>query len=291
MKVLVTGGMGFIGSHLTDRLIQGKHQVVVFDEKQGQDINDFSQLKRVFDQHNFDVVAHLAAKAGVRQSFAQPQLYFQTNVGGTLNLLECLKQSPQIRLVFTSSSSVYGNNAAVPFKETETNLVPVSPYAASKLAAELACRIYAEQYGIKTTILRLFTVYGPRNRPDMAAFTFTRDIMAGRPIKLFGQETERDFTYVDDIVAGIVKAIKKPFGLATINLGNSAPIPIRRFISLIEAVAGKKAKIETTGLPAGDVVRTWADVTQAKQLLGWQPQMSIATGVAKLVNWFKLTQT
>ena len=288
MKILVTGGAGFIGSHLVDRLIKEGHKPMVFDKKQGKDINNSGQLSRAVRKNKFDGVVHLAAEAGVRRSFEQPQLYFQTNVNGTLNLLECLRQSPKTGFVLASSSSVYGNSASVPFKETETNLAPVSPYAVSKLTTEQISKIYADNYGLQTTILRLFTVYGPRNRQDMAAFTFTRDIIGGKPIKLFGQETMRDFTYIDDIVEGIIRAIERPFKFEIINLGNAKPLPVRELIRLIGQAADKKPKVIVSSLPAGDVNKTWADINKAKRLLGWQPTIDIKTGIEKLVEWYKL---
>lgn len=292
MRILVTGGRGFIGSHLVDRLTADGHEVVVVDikAKQPVDITDFSQLKRVFAKNNFDVVAHLAAQAGVRRSFEEPELYERTNVVGTINVLECVRQSPRTRLIFTSSSSVYGNSKMIPFREDDPVLNPLSIYAATKRAAELACQVYAKNYGIKTTILRLFTVYGPNNRRDMAAFTFTRDIMAGKPIHLFGQATARDFTYVDDIVNGIVKAIDRPVDCEIINLGNSMSVPVVKLIKTIELATGKKTKIEVNQLSAGDAKITWANITKAKKLLRWEPKTNLKQGVEKLVNWFKLTQ-
>ena len=288
MKVLVTGGAGFIGAHLVERLLVNGYRVEIFDKKQDQDINNWLQLSRVVGKNKFDVIIHLAAEAGVRRSFKQPQLYFKTNVGGTLNILECLRLSPKTRLILASSSSVYGNNAVVPFRETETNLVPISPYATSKRSAELAVQIYAQHYGIKITILRFFTVYGPRNRQDMAAFTFTRDISLGKPIKLFGKNTSRDFTYIDDIVAGIIQAVEKPLDFEIINLGNSQPVRVTKFIKTIETALGKKARVGGEKLPKGDVDQTYADISKAKKLLGWQPKTDLKAGVEKLVEWFRL---
>lgn len=290
MKILVTGGGGFIGSHLVGRLRQENYQVVIFDKKTGQDVNDFKQLKQVFSDNKFDVVVHLAAEAGVRRSFTEPELYERTNVLGTINLLECLRQASKTNLIFTSSSSVYGNSVRIPFREDDPVLEPLSVYAATKRAAELACQVYAQHYGIKTTILRLFTVYGPNNRRDMVAFTFTKDIISGKPIKLFGKETSRDFTYVGDIVEGIVRTINRPMAYEIINLGNSAPVTVQQLIKEIEAITGKRAKVGLGRLPAADPQKTWADITKAKKLLGWQPKINLKQGVANLVNWFKLTQ-
>lgn len=288
----MTGGAGFIGSHLVKQLQQDDHDVVVMDikDKHPVDITDFKQLKRVFSDNKFDVAVHLAAQAGVRRSFAEPELYERTNVLGTINLLECLREAPKTRLIFTSSSSVYGNSQQIPFREDDPVLNSLSIYAATKRAAELACQVYARHYGIKTTVLRLFTVYGPNNRQDMAAFTFTRDILAGRRIKLFGKETARDFTYVEDIVEGIIRAIKRPFKFEIINLGNSAPVTVRRLIQEIEAASGREARVKMDKLPAVDPKKTWADITKAKRFLGWQPKINLKQGIANLVNWFKLTQ-
>lgn len=292
MKILVTGGRGFIGSYLVKRLEQDGHEVVVVDikDKHPVDITDFNQLKRAFKEHKFEAVVHLAAQAGVRRSFEEPELYERTNVLGTINLLECLREVPKTRLILASSSSVYGNSQQIPFREDDPALSPLSIYAATKRAAELACQVYARNYGIKTTVLRLFTVYGPNNRRDMAAFTFTRDILAGKTISLFGKETSRDFTYVEDIVEGIVGAINKPFKFEIINLGNAAPVTVQQLIKEIEAATGKKAKVNLGRLPAADPQKTWADITRAKRFLGWQPKTNLKQGVANLVNWFKLTQ-
>ncbi len=291
MKILVTGGRGFIGSHLVDRLRQDKHRVMVFDKKQGKDINNFFQLKQAVEKNKFDVVIHLAAQTGVRRSFEEPELYQRTNILGTINLLECLRQSTGTMLVFTSSSSVYGNSKIIPFQEDDLELQPVSIYGATKRAAELACQAYARNYGIKTTILRLFTVYGPNNRRDMAAFTFTRDIMAGKPIRLFGEKTERDFTYVADIVEGIVRAIRRPVNYEVINLGNAAPVRVREFIKLIEKFTGKKAEIQIDKLPMGDAKKTWANIDKARKLLGWKPKTNLQQGVEKLVNWYMILRS
>ena len=292
MKILVTGGRGFIGSHLVKRLQQDDYDVVVVDirNKHPVDITDFNQLKWVFKKHKFEAVVHLAAQAGVRRSFEEPELYERTNVLGTINLLECLREAPKTRLILASSSSVYGNSQQIPFREDDPVLNPLSVYAATKRAAELACQVYAKNYGIKTTILRLFTVYGPRNRKNMAAFTFTRDILAGKTIKLFGKATARDFTYVGDIVEGIVRAINKPFKFEIINLGNAAPVTVKQLIKEIEIATDKKAKVSLGKLPAADPQKTWANITKAKKLLGWEPKTNLKQGVENLVNWFKLTQ-
>ena len=292
MKILVTGGRGFIGSHLVERLEQEKQNVVVADlkDKQPVDITQFEQLKRLFEKNKFAVVVHLAAQTGIRRSFAEPELYERANVLGTINVLECLRKSPETRLVFASSSSVYGDSKVIPFREDDPILAPLSVYAATKRAAELACQIYARHYGIRITILRLFTVYGPNNRRDMAAFTFTRDILDGKPIRLFGEDTRRDFTYVGDIVAGIRRAMEKSVNFEVINLGNSTPVSVRKFIGLIERYAAKKARIIKDKLQPGEAGVTYADITKAKRLLDWQPTTSLEQGVEKLVNWFKLTQ-
>lgn len=288
MKILVTGGRGFIGSHLVKRLEKDGHEVVVVDirDKHPVDITDFNQLRRVFRKHQFEMVVHLAAQTGVRLSFDEPELYERTNVLGTINVLEWVRESPKTRLILASSSSVYGNSQQIPFREDDPVPNPLSIYAATKRAAELACQVYARNYGVKTTVLRLFTVYGPNNRRDMAAFTFTRDILAGKTIKLFGAETARDFTYVQDIVEGIIRAIKRPFKFEIINLGNSMPVPVVKLIAAIEFATGKKAKIKLSQLPAGDAKITWADIGKAKSLLSWEPKTNLEEGVQKLIDWY-----
>ena len=287
----MTGGQGFIGTHLVKRLRKDKHQVTVVDRKQGQDITNFRQLKRVFKAGKFDTIVHLAAETGVRPSWQIPDKYIKTNVIGTHNLLKLAAEFNVKQLVFASSSSVYGKRSGNRgFAETDL-LSPISPYAATKVAGEALCQAYAQEQGMKTTVLRFFTVYGPRNRKDMAAFTFTRDILAGRQIKLFGENIKRDFTFIDDIVDGIVRAIKKPFDWEVINLGNSRPVKVTQLIREIERAAGKKAKVKLEALPAGDVPVTFANIDKAKKLLGWQPKTGLEEGVEKLVNWYMILRS
>lgn len=307
--ILVTGGAGFIGSNLVEKLLSHNAKVIVLDnfndyydpKIKEENIIDFknhknfklikggicntSDLKKCFKE-KIDVVVHLAAQAGVRPSIQNPQKYYQTNVIGTLQLLELLKKTPQTQLVFSSSSSVYGNTTQVPFVETNDTNQPVSPYAASKKAAEILCYSYAHLHQIKTTVLRLFTVYGPKGRPDMAPYLFTNAALTGKAINKFGSgETARDYTYVDDIVDGIIRAIKKPVYFEIINLGNSKPVTLNEFIATIEKTTNKKLKTIEKPQPPGDVNITYADIGKAKQILGWQPQTSLDTGLKKLTDW------
>lgn len=319
--ILLTGCAGFIGSHLLDRLLAQGHTVIGVD-----DFNDYysTSRKRKNIEHNLSnpnfhlikknicelkaenilptlnvqrstlmnnnfVVIHLAARAGVRASISQPLLYKKVNVGGTLSLLELAKKLRVKHFIFGGSSSVYGNNTPVPFQEDAPCDQPISPYAATKRGAELLCFSYHHLYKIPTTILRFFTVYGPRNRPDMAAFKFTDAIANGRPIDIYGKGTSRDYTYIDDITSGIMAALKfKNPRFNIINLGNSSPVSLGKFIKTIETVVGKKAILHPQTLPPGDVNATYADISRAKKLLNWQPKTSLQEGISKLWNWYKM---
>ena len=232
---------------------------------------------------------HLAARAGVRASINQPLLYEKVNVGGTLHLLELAKKLRVKKFIFGSSSSVYGNNTPAPFREDSPCDQPISPYAATKRGAELLCYTYHHLYKIPITILRFFTVYGPRNRPDMAAFKFTDSVAKGKKIEIYGSGTSRDYTFVDDIVNGIMASLnlsKPQFNV--INLGNSSPFPLREFIAAIESTVGKKAILRPKPLPAGDVNATYSDISRAKTLLGWQPKTDLQTGLRRLWEWYKI---
>ena len=288
MRILVTGGAGFIGTHLVEKLKKDQHEVMVVDRKLGQDITDLKSLRLIFKTNRFNSVVHLAAETGVRQSWQDADKYIKTNIVGTHNLWRLMGEFGVRQIIFASSSSVYGKRGGGR-GWLETDLpAPVSPYAATKVAGEALCQVYAKETGIKTTVLRFFTVYGPGNRQDMAAFTFTRDILAGVSINLFGKNTKRDLTFIDDIIDGIVRAIVLPFDYEVINLGNSQPVKIIQLIEEIEKTAGKKAKINRESLPAGDVPVTFANIDKAKRLLSWQPQTSLKIGVEKLVEWYKL---
>ena len=313
-NILVTGGAGFIGSHLVDKLLsEGDWNVTVVD-----DFNDFYEpaikranvarhsqhsnyrleeadirqragLERIFDESKFDCIVHLAARAGVRPSLAQPLLYSQTNIEGTLNLLELSRQHNIKQFVFGSSSSVYGINAKVPFSEDDPIRQPISPYAATKAAGELLCHTYTHLYGIRCVCLRFFTVYGPRQRPDLAIHKFARLISEGKSIPVFGDgTTRRDYTYVDDIIAGVRAAIDySGTEYEVINLGESRTVELRELISLLEKELGLPARVDRQPLQPGDVPQTFADITKARQILGYDPQTQIETGIKRFVEWFR----
>jgi UDP-glucuronate 4-epimerase len=313
--ILVTGGAGFIGSHLVDQLLQrGDVRVVALDSfsdfydpdiKRANirahltnahyqlveaDVRDFAQLQAVFAATPFEAIVHLAAGVGVRPSLEQPFAYEQTNITGTLNLLELARQFGVKRFVFGSSSSVYGDNPHAPFRE-ESLPQPISPYAATKAAGEMLAYTYSHLYHLQTVCLRFFTVYGPRQRPDLAIHKFARLMTSGQPIPVFGDgTTERDYTYVADIVKGILAALayeQTPFEI--INLGCSQTVPLHRVIALLEDALGVTANIERLPLHAGDLALTHADVSKAQRLLNYVPTTSIETGIQKFVAWFKTT--
>ena len=311
--ILITGGAGFIGSHLVDRLIDRGDIVVVVDNlnrfyspKQKRaniahnlkgdtfyfhkaDIRDRRRLQDIFSRYRFDCVVHLAAMAGVRPSIEKPLLYADVNVLGTLNILEQIRHYSVRQLVFASSSSVYGERSG-PFRETDSTDEQISPYGATKKAGELLCRTYAHLYGIRTTILRLFTVFGPRNRPDMACFRFMDALVKGRPIMRFGKgETGRDYTYIDDIVEGLMAAVKKSFDFEIINLGNSSPVTINTLIHTLETVTRKQAKINALPQQPGDVNFTHADVSKAKRILGYSPKVRLHEGLKRFYSWYTNT--
>ena len=234
------------------------------------------------------MVIHLAAKAGVRPSIADPAAYYQTNVQGTLNLLELCKEFKIDKFIFTSSSSVYGNNRKVPFSESDFVDFPISPYAAAKKAAELLCHTFHHLYRINIFVLRLFTVYGPRQRPDLAIHQFIRQIHENKPISMFGDgSTARDYTYIDDIIDGIMSSIDKVNGFEIINLGESRPVSLSRLVGTIERISANKVKKQCTSLPPGDVLRTHADIRKARELLGYKPQTSLREGIEKFMIWFE----
>ncbi len=313
-NILITGGAGFIGSHLVDRLLQeGGWQVTVVDDfndfydpaikrentraHEGNpgyrlfkaDIRDKSALEDLFRQSAFQVIVHLAARAGVRPSLQQPLLYSETNVEGTLNLLELTRQHGIKQFVFGSSSSVYGINAKVPFSEDDPIRQPISPYAATKAAGELICHTYSHLYGIRCICLRFFTVYGPRQRPDLAIHKFARLMSEGKAIPVFGDgSTRRDYTYVDDTIAGVHAAIAySESEYEVINLGESRTVELRELISLLEQELGVEAKIDWQPLQPGDVPQTYADITRARRLLSYNPQTQIEAGIRKFVEWFR----
>jgi UDP-glucuronate 4-epimerase len=316
-NILVTGGAGFIGSHLVDQLLsEGEWQVSVIDDFNDfydpaikrtnvsrnnenpnyqlfeADIRDQTALKLVFEANPFDCIVHLAARAGVRPSLEQPELYAETNINGTLNLLQLAREHGITQFVFGSSSSVYGINAKVPFSEDDPVRQPISPYAATKGAGELLCHTYAHLYGLRCVCLRFFTVYGPRQRPDLAIHKFARLISEGKPIPVFGDgTTRRDYTFVDDVIQGVRTAIDysgdfDKSGYEVINLGESRTVELRELISILEKALGARAVLDQQPLQPGDVPQTYADISKARQLLGYNPRTQIEEGVQKFVEWF-----
>lgn len=317
-NILITGGAGFIGSHLVDRLLaEGAWQVSVVDdfndfydpaikranvrrhEQQSNyrlfsaDIRDKSALDQIFAEGKFACIVHLAARAGVRPSLEQPLLYAETNINGTMNLLELAREHDIRQFVFGSSSSVYGINAQVPFSEDDPIRQPISPYAATKGAGELLCHTYSHLYGLRAVCLRFFTVYGPRQRPDLAIHKFARLISEGKPIPVFGDgTTRRDYTFIDDIIAGVRASIDHvgdsgKSSYEVINLGESRTVKLRELISLLEQELGATAQIDRQPLQPGDVPQTFADITKARDILGYDPQTQIEEGIRRFVEWFE----
>jgi UDP-glucuronate 4-epimerase len=311
MSVLVTGAAGFIGSHLCERLVANGRPVVGVDNFDDfydpqiksrniancmensnfqlfeADIRDSGAMAQAIGQ-GVEIIVHLAAKAGVRPSIAQPLLYNDVNINGTLVLLELAKKHQIDRFIFASSSSVYGNNEKVPFSEDDNVDFPISPYAATKKAGELICHTYHHLYGMSVTCLRFFTVYGPRQRPDLAIHKFARLIERGEPVPVYGDGSMmRDFTYIDDIIDGTVAAIERCSGFNIYNLGESHPIKVNDLIAEIENALGKKAVKEYLPLQPGDVERTYADVTKAGKDLAYDPKTDIRTGLANFTEWFR----
>ena len=309
---LVTGGAGFIGSHLADSLVADGWGVTVFDNfdpfydpamKEDNvaahrnaprytlvrgDLRDARSLRALADQQ-YDVVVHLAARAGVRPSIEDPVGYQDVNVAGTQQLLELARRLGVQQFVFASSSSVYGVNPRVPWREDDYVLQPISPYASTKVSGELLGHVYSYLYGIRFIALRFFTVYGPRQRPDLAIHKFARLMLAGRAIPVFGDgTTSRDYTYVDDVIRG-VRAAMEYTGSAyeVINLGNMRTVSLQEMIEGLEAALGVKASIERHPEQPGDVPRTWANVDKARALLGYDPATSYAQGVARFADWLR----
>ena len=311
MRVLVTGCAGFIGSTLTEALLARGDEVVGLDNlvptydlalKRANltgplgsegfrlvegDIRDGALVAETMAQSRPEAIVHLAALAGVRPSLENPGEYTSVNVGGTVTLLEAARQAGVGQFVFGSSSSVYGATNQVPFSETQSISHPVSPYAASKAAGEAYCYTYHHLYGIHATLLRFFTVFGPRQRPDLAINKFVRLMLAGQPIPMFGDGTSsRDYTYVGDIVRGILAALDRSLELEIINLGGSSPVTLRELIATIGEVMGHTPVIEQCPNQPGDVPRTYADVTKALRVLDWEPQVSLREGLERFVQWY-----
>jgi UDP-glucuronate 4-epimerase len=313
-NILITGGAGFIGSHLVDRLMAdpNNHVIVVDNFNDFYDpaikraniaahigcdnfqlleanIADAGVMDDLFARSRFDLVVHLAARAGVRPSLADPLAYEETNVRGTYALLEAARRSGVKRFVFGSSSSVYGVNSKVPFSEDDPIAQPISPYSATKIAGEAACHAYSHLYGMRIVCLRFFTVYGPRQRPDLAIHKFARLIAAGKPVSIYGDgTTRRDYTYIDDIVSGIEAAISYDQSrFEIINLGESETVELRRLVEVIEQAMGKRAILDRQPEQPGDVPITYANIDKARRLLGYNPQTPVDAGIKKFVEWFE----
>lgn len=311
-KYFITGGAGFIGSHLVDKLLADGHSVVTIDnfddfypreiktqnisqattnsnfELIEGDIRDGKLLDKIFFKNEFDVVIHLAAKAGVRPSIANSAEYYDVNISGTVSLLEAMKRHNLKNLIFASSSSIYGNSDHVPFSEADFVGFPISPYAATKKSGELICHTYHHLHNFKINCLRFFTVYGPRQRPDLAISKFSRLIDKSEKIPVFGNGTsKRDYTYIDDIIQGVLLAVDNLNGFEIINLGESRTIKLIDLIKIIESEIGKEAIIDYLPQQPGDVEQTYADISKAKELLGYNPTFEIEEGIKNFVKWMK----
>jgi UDP-glucuronate 4-epimerase len=311
MQILVTGGAGFIGSHLTERLLACGHSVCVLDNfddyydpalkmrnlEQAQqydnfslvvgDIRDVALLKRVFGSYGFDAVVHLAALAGVRYSLNAPEAFNDVNVTGTIRLLEAARAAGKPKVVIASTSSAYGNSPHIPYREDDPLLHCVSPYGATKIACEKYGYIYHAVHGMDTVLLRFFTAYGPRQRPDMAIHKFVRAVLRGEPLTVFGDgSTSRDYAYIGDIVNGVVAAIEQPVKHDIINLGNNVATPLSELIAAIEDATGCTAVIERLTEQPGDPPHTCADITRARAVLGYEPTTQLKDGLAAFVAWY-----
>jgi UDP-glucuronate 4-epimerase len=313
VNFLVTGGAGFIGSHVCERLLRSGHAVWALDDLNAfydpaikrrnldeitavgakftfvnGDLTEARGIDQLLSSTRFDQVIHLAARAGVRPSLEDPALYQRVNVEGTVNVLEAARRHGVKKVVLASSSSVYGVNQKVPFAESDPVWLAISPYAASKLACEALGHVYHHIYGLDVAMLRFFTVYGPRQRPDLAIYKFARLIAAGKPIPVFGDgTTARDYTFVSDIVDGVMACTERTFGYEIFNLGNSHTVTLTRLIELIEKSLGKPAKIERLPIQPGDVPITYADLTKSHRHLGYSPKVRIEEGIPRFVEWLK----
>lgn len=314
-RYLVTGAAGFIAGKVCALLLADGHQVVGVDNlndaydvrlKQWRlkqledspnfqfhrlDISNRQALRPLFsgqaDEKAFDAVINLAARAGVRQSVENPWVYYETNATGTLNLLELCREFAVKKFILASTSSLYGQHNPMPWQEDQNSDHPLSPYAASKKAAETLCYTYHYLYNIDITVFRYFTVYGPAGRPDMSLFRFTQWINEGKPVHVFGDgQQSRDFTYVDDIARGTIAGLK-PLGYELINLGSDEPVVLSEAIALIEELLNKKAVLNYSPRHPADIPKSWADISKAERLLGWRPQCTFQEGVAQLVAWYR----
>jgi UDP-glucuronate 4-epimerase len=312
VRLLITGGAGFIGSHVAQRLLDEGHAVSIIDDLNDfydpalkranlaalglaagsgfhhADICDTARVAEIVSREKPDALIHLAARAGVRPSLRDPVLYERVNVLGTVNLLEACRNTGVGKMVFASSSSIYGIANRVPFSEEDLVNLPISPYAATKIAGEKLCFTWSHLYGLKVVCLRFFTVYGPRQRPDLAIRKFTGLISRGEKIPVFGDgSTGRDYTFIDDIVAGVRAALDHDTRYDVFNLGNSSPVTLSALIGLLEGALGRKAVIERCPEQPGDVPITYADISKAQRLLGYRPSTPLAEGIAKFVDWFR----
>jgi UDP-glucuronate 4-epimerase len=313
MDILVTGAAGFIGSHVCDHFVQQGFNVVGIDNfdtyypigfkklnlsellKNSKftfyeaDIRDDKIIDEIFSSHKIDLVIHLAAKAGVRPSILSISEYYDVNVNGTVSLLESMRKHDVKRLLFASSSSIYGNNKKTPFSESDNVDNPISPYAATKKSCELLCHVYSHLYNFDVTCLRFFTVYGPRQRPDLAIHKFTRLIDEGRPIPFYGDgSTSRDYTYIEDLVNGIHEAFTHLEGYRIYNLGESKVIDLKTVVGTIEKVLGKKAAFEYFPLEPGDALLTYADISKARTEIGYKPKFDFENGIVEFVSWYNI---
>jgi len=316
MKFLVTGGAGFIGSHVCGQLLARGDAVWAFDDlnnfydpaiKQRNvqrleasqdrfrfvrgDLTDRAALDTLLASVRFDQIIHLAARAGVRPSLAEPALYQRVNVEGTVNLLEAARRNGVRKIIIASSSSVYGVNARVPFSESDPIFSPISPYAASKLACEALGHVYHHVYGMDVVMLRFFTVYGPGQRPDLAIHKFSQLITLGKPIPVFGDgSTARDYTYVTDTVEGVLACTRQEFGYEIFNLGEAKTVPLSYLIELLEHSLGRKAILDRQAPQPGDVPLTCANIDKARAKLGYDPKVNIEAGIARFIEWFRQKQ-
>jgi UDP-glucuronate 4-epimerase len=316
MNILVTGAAGFIGSHVCEQLVKAGNLVIGVDNfdsfyavqikesnlaqlKQSDhfklykiDIRDSNGLNEIFSSANIDVVIHLAAKAGVRPSIDSIEEYYDVNINGTVSLLESMRKHGIKKMLFASSSSIYGNNKKVPFSETDNVDNPISPYASTKKSGELLCHVYHHLYNFDISCLRFFTVYGPRQRPDLAIYKFTKLINEGKSIPFYGDGlTSRDYTYITDIVNGISCALSHLKGYNIYNLGESKIITLRHLVDTIEHVLEKKAILNFLPMQQGDVSRTYADISKAETEIGYHPEYDIETGIKEFVDWYKKSST
>lgn len=310
MNILVTGGGGFIGSNLIDKLLFLGHKVICYDnfdsfyDKKDKienlvnackhqfffliegDINNQADLEECFSLQPIDMVIHLAAKAGIRASIENSSSYYATNVTGTFNVLEAMKKNSVYKLIFASSSSVYGNNRKVPFSESDPVDSPISPYAASKKTGELLCHTYHHLYGFDVFCLRFFTVFGPRQRPDLAIHKFTNLVMQDKAIPIYGDgSTVRDYTYIDDVLDGVIGAMNHLKGYEIINLGESRTISLKRMIEVLEEAMNKKIKVDRFPMQPGDVDITFANIAKSKKLIGYYPKWNFEDGIKEFLKW------